>query len=193
MSSPQPPSPDRGAAGPHGAERAPETVVARLRPHARRLLLPSLVLVAACAATGYLTGSFAEHWQELALWGAAGLVVLVAWLLPLIGWLGTRYTVTSRRLVLRSGLLVRVRQELLHSRGYDVTVRQSALQRLFRSGTVEINTGLDRPVVLRDVPGALGVQEALEDLMEANVNPVAVRRQQSQAQAPDETVHWGVR
>lgn len=173
--------------------RAPETVVARLRPHARRLVLPSLVLIVVAGVVGYLAGSFDEDWQNWTLLGAAAIVVVLLWLLPLLAWLGTHYTITSRRVVVRQGLFVRVRQELLHSRGYDVTVRANPWQALFGSGTVEINTGLDRPVVLRDVPSARVVQSALHDLMEANVNPVAARRQQSQAHAPDETVRWGVR
>ncbi|MDM4762734.1 PH domain-containing protein [Galbitalea sp. SE-J8] len=174
-------------------ERAPETVVAQLRPHARRLVLPAVVLVAVSGAVGYLSGIVEEGWQQLALIGGAALVVVLLALAPFLVWLGTRYTITSRRVVVRTGGVVRVRQELLHSRGYDVTVRQSAGQAIAGSGTVEINAGLDRPVVLRDVPNARLVQEALNDLMEESVNPVAARRQRSQARAPDETVHWGSR
>jgi uncharacterized membrane protein YdbT with pleckstrin-like domain len=173
--------------------RVPEAVVARLRPHGRALFWPSLALIAILAAAGYFYGSFDEPWQNLAVLGAALLLALLLWLLPLLAWLGRHYTITTRRIVLRSGFFVRVRQELLHSRGYDVTVRKHALQSLFRSGDVLINTGLDHPVVLRDVPGADLVQAALHDLMELSQNPVAVRRQQEQSAAPDETTAWGVR
>jgi hypothetical protein len=79
--------------------------------------------------------------------------------------------------VIRSGLLVRHRQEILHSRSYDLVVRQNALQSLFRSGDVHVNTGLEQPVVLRDVPGVDLVQAALTDLMEQNASPLAGRRQ----------------
>jgi uncharacterized membrane protein YdbT with pleckstrin-like domain len=173
--------------------RVPEAVVARLRPHGRALFWPSLALIAILGAAGYFYGSFAEPWQNLAVLGAALLLALLLWLLPLLAWLGRHYTITTRRIVLRSGFFVRVRQELLHSRGYDVTVRKHALQSLFRSGDVLINTGLDHPVVLRDVPGADLVQAALHDLMELSQNPVAARRQQEQSAAPDETTAWGVR
>jgi len=154
---------------------------------------PSLALIAILAAAGYFYGTFDEPWQNLAVLGAALLLALLLWLLPLLAWLGRHYTITTRRIVLRSGFFVRVRQELLHSRGYDVTVRKHALQSLFRSGDVLINTGLDHPVVLRDVPGADLVQAALHDLMELSQNPVAARRQQEQSAAPDETTAWGVR
>ena len=124
----------------------------------------------------------------------AGLTLLV-FLIPLGGWLGRTYTITTRRIVIRQGFLVRTRQELLHSRGYDVTVRQNGIQQLFRSGDVLINTGLDRPVVLRDIPSADLVQSALHELMERSLNPIAARRQQEQSRRPDpdETTTWGTR
>ncbi|MEJ1229355.1 MAG: hypothetical protein WDM88_00085 [Galbitalea sp.] len=87
--------------------------------------------------------------------------------------------------------MVRVRQELLHSRGYDVTVRKNGVQGLFGSGDVLINTDLGRPVVLRDVPDANLVQAALHDLMEANQNLVGAYRQG--AVAADDTTVWSAR
>jgi uncharacterized membrane protein YdbT with pleckstrin-like domain len=171
----------------------PEAVVARLRPHGRALFWPSLAMILILGATGYFYGSFDDTWQNLAVLVVALFLSIVLWLLPLLAWLGRHYTVTTRRIVLRSGFFVRVRQELLHSRGYDVTVRKRALQLLFRSGDILINTGLDHPIVLRDVPGADLVQSALHDLMEHSQNPLAARRQQEQSAAPDETTMWGVR
>jgi hypothetical protein len=60
------------------------------------------------------------------------------------------------------------------------------MQQLFRSGDVLINTGLDRPVVLRDIPAAALVQSALHELMERSLNPIAARRQQEQSRPLDE-------
>lgn len=173
--------------------RAPEVVLARLRPHGRRLFWPSVVLIAACGAAAFVAGPTTPGWLVWTVLGSALAAVVLLTLVPVLLWMSTHYTITSRRIVIRRGFLVRVRQELLHSRGYDVTVRQNAWQRLWRSGTVEINTGLEHPVTLRDVPGAATVQEALHDLMDASLNPVAARRQQAQSAPPDETVRWGVR
>jgi uncharacterized membrane protein YdbT with pleckstrin-like domain len=154
---------------------------------------PSLALVAIVAATGYFSGQLPEPWQNVGILVGAALLTLLLWLLPLLSWLGRNYTITTRRIVLRSGFLVRVRQELLHSRGYDVTVRKSGLQSLFRCGDVEINTGLEHPVVLRDVPNADLVQAVLHDLMESSQNAVATRRQQDASRPSDETTVWGSR
>ena len=119
--------------------------------------------------------------------------MLLLFLLPLAFWLSKRYTITTRRIILRHGFFVRVRQELLHSRGYDISVRRSWLQSAFRSGDVRINSGLEQPVVLQDVPKADLVQSALHDLMEHSQNIVSTRRQQDESAVPDQTAIWGSR
>jgi uncharacterized membrane protein YdbT with pleckstrin-like domain len=170
-----------------------EHIVARLRPHGRVLFWPSLFLIAAVGGMSYLSGRLEESWQNLAVLLGGALLIVLLWLLPLLAWLGKRYIITTRRIILRRGFFVRIRQELLHSRGYDVTVRKNAVQSLFGSGDVQINTGLDTPVVLRDVPGADLVQGVLHDLMEGSLNPIAARRQAEASAAPDATTVWGTR
>lgn len=169
-------------------EVVPEAIVAQLRPHARVLVFPVIALLAIVGATAYLGGSFREPWLNLAVLAGGAVLAVLLFLVPLLSWLSRSYTITTRRIVLRAGLLVRTRQELLHSRGYDVTVRQNGLQQLFRSGDVLINTGLEQPVVLRDIPAAALVQSALHELMERSLNPIAARRQQEQSR-PRPDVH----
>lgn len=167
-----------------------ESVVAGLRPHARILFWPSLALLAVVGATGYFYGSLPEPWENLALLAAAAALVLLLWLLPLASWLNNRYTITTRRIIFRHGFFVRTRQELLHSRGYDVTVRQNWLQSLARSGDVLINAGLEHPLVLKDVPQAELVQQVLHDLMESSRTLTGSRRQE-QAALANESARWG--
>jgi hypothetical protein len=64
---------------------------------------------------------------------------------------------------------------------------------MFGSGDVLINTGLEHPVVLRDVPRADLVQGTLHDLMERSMNPIAARRQAELSNPVDETTRWGTR
>jgi len=154
---------------------------------------PSLVLIGGVGAIAYVYGRFDEEWQNLAVLGGGAALIVLLWMLPLLFWLAKRYTITTRRIVLRHGLFVRTRQELLHSRGYDVSVRKNALQSLFRSGDVIINTGLEYPVVMKDAPSADLVQGTLHDLMEKGLNPIAARRQAEQSGASDATTVWGVR
>ena len=144
-----------------------DTVIVKLRPHSRALFWPTVVLVLVAAGVGYAAGLAAERWQFLIVLSIAALLVFTGWFMPLCHWLSRRYAITTKRIVVRSGVFVRTRQELLHSRAHDVTVRRGALQAVFRSGDVILNSGQDNPVVLRDVPSADLVQEALHDLIEA--------------------------
>ena len=158
-----------------------ERRVVSLRSHGRAMFWPSLALIVIAGAVGYFAGRFDEQWQNLAVIGGGVLLAILLWLMPLIAWLSRRYTITTRRIVLRHGVLVRTRQELLHSRGYDITVRKNAVQSLFGSGHVLVNTGRDRPIRLVDVPNADLVQGALHDLMESSMNPIAARREAERA------------
>jgi len=157
-------------------QASPEVVVARLRSHGRAMFWPSLALVADAAALGYLVGRVTEGWERLVVVAGAAVLAVLLFLLPLVAWLGRNYTITTRRIVLRRGLAVRIRQEVLHSRGYDVTLRQAGLQQLFGSGDVIVGTGPGDPAVLRDVPRARLVQEALHDLMEQSSHLPPARR-----------------
>ncbi|MCU1447547.1 PH domain-containing protein [Cryobacterium sp.] len=144
----------------------PEVVIARLRRHGRALFWPTLFLFGICAVTGYFYGSFAEPWLNTLLLAGAAAAAVLLWLVPVVAWLTRRYTITTRRIILVHGLFVRTRQEVLHSRGYDVSVRRTWLQALVRSGTIRVSTGTEHRLDLRDVPDAALVQQALQDLTE---------------------------
>ena len=144
-----------------------ESVVVRLRPHSRALFWPTVVLVGVAGGVGYVAGLASEQWQQITVLAVAALLVMIGWFFPLCRWLSRRYTITTRRIVVRSGVFVRSRQEILHSRAHDVTLRRGTLQSVFRSGDVIVNSGQHNPVTLRDVPSAGLVQEALHDLIES--------------------------
>uniref|UniRef100_UPI00366161D0 PH domain-containing protein n=1 Tax=Agromyces sp. NPDC058484 TaxID=3346524 RepID=UPI00366161D0 len=170
-----------------------ERVVARVRRHARMLILPALLLIAVAGGVAYGLAVLPEPWQSLAVAGVALLVVFLGSFLPFLAWLTRRATITTRRIILRSGVFTRVRQELLHSRGYDVTVRRTWWQGAFGSGDVRITTGHDRPVVLRDVPRPRLVQAALEELMEDTRTHGGDPRRVEPSVADGDTVAWGGR
>ncbi|PZE59251.1 PH domain-containing protein [Curtobacterium sp. MCPF17_047] len=151
-------------------EPAPELVVARLRPHARRLVRPAVFVVLVAAAGGFGFGVFRAElaWLNVAVAVLVVVLVLLGGVVPLLRWMSQRYVVTTRRLVVSHGLGTRTRRELLHSRGYDVTVRRQGAQGLFRSGDVLVFPGEDPALVLTDVPHADLVVAVLHDLVEAH-------------------------
>jgi len=169
-----------------------EQVVVRLRPHARVLFWPTLLLFAVCGATGYFFTNLPEPWQNTLLIWVAVVAVIVGCLLPLGFWLTHRYTITTRRIIFRRGFFVRTRQELVHSRGYDVSVRQNWLQSLWRSGTVRIDTGLEHPLLMKDVPNPELVQQVLHELMHSSRTVVTGAQRQQSSMSPD-TAPWSPR
>lgn len=146
----------------------PELLIARLRPHARRLLWSALLLIAAGAATGYFWGHLPEPFTDVMLILAAGLLVVLFVLVPWAVWVSHRYTITTRRVIVADGLFARRRRELGHARGYTISLRRGPLQRLWRSGTLELSNGVEPALVLRNVPNARLVHEVLVDQVEVN-------------------------
>jgi len=150
-------------------EPPPERVVARLRPHARRLVRPAVFVVLVMVAGGFGFGVFRAQlaWLNAVVAGLVLLLLFVGGAMPLFRWMSERYVVTTRRLVVVHGLGTRTRRELLHSRGYDVTVRRRGLQGVFRSGDVLVFPGDEPALVLGDVPHADLVVAVLHDMVEA--------------------------
>ncbi len=146
----------------------PELRVARFRSHARRLAWSALVLVAVAAACGFFYDNMPAPYENWMLLGAGGLVVFLLVLLPFLQWWAHVYTITTRRVIERSGILIARRRELSHVRGYTVQVRRGILQRMWGAGTLTLSNGVEPPLRLTNVPSVALVHEALVDQVEVN-------------------------
>ncbi|SMG12655.1 PH domain-containing protein [Agreia pratensis] len=167
-------APDATGPAPEPAE--PERVVAKFRSHGRRLFFPTIFLIVIAGATGYFSGWFAEDWQNWSVLAAGALLAVLFFVVPAVKWLSVRYVLTTRRIILRRGLLVNTRSEVMLARAGDLTVRKSVLQAMFRTGDVRIGTAPGEYAVLRDVHRADLVSEVIGDLIEAQHVPAhAVR------------------
>ncbi|HZO50284.1 MAG TPA: PH domain-containing protein [Gaiellaceae bacterium] len=118
-------------------------------------LLPLLAILGANAAGA-----------RLPVWAGAALLVAGCALTVLAGWVRryfTRYRITSRHLLIRTGILSRNESSASLDRVQNIRVLQSPLERLLRTGTVDFDTasgdaadaelrfaGIDRPRDLRD-------------------------------------------
>jgi uncharacterized membrane protein YdbT with pleckstrin-like domain len=129
----------------------------------RGLLVAILAGVIAGIVTRISGGGVQAGWV-----GAAVLVIFVIVLLwGLIRRISTTYTITNRRLTIRSGLLSREMHETRLERVQNVNSRQRALERILRVGTVDFDTaggasydfrfrGVDDPArIVRTVDRAL--------------------------------------
>ncbi|MBT2530733.1 PH domain-containing protein [Arthrobacter sp. ISL-48] len=162
-----------------------EQVIVTTRPQPRKLVGAALAFVAAPAAAAFtsawiirgeaarLVPAVSTAWSP---WLVTGCVLAAAWIwlaycLPrLLRWQGTRYTLTSHRIVARYGMLRRRDQQVNLAAVRGVTVHQSVLQRILRSGNISLETGYQAVVTLQDVPEAVRfrgfVLDAIDELPE---------------------------
>ncbi|HVE74804.1 MAG TPA: PH domain-containing protein [Mycobacteriales bacterium] len=152
-----------------------EDVVLHLHPHGSALLRPALVLIVTAGATGFLLAKadLAESGDSgLGSFWATALVltvaatVLLAWTLrPFLRWRATHLVLTTRRLIVRRGVLKRSGRDLLLARVDDVGFSRTARQRLVGSGTLLVQSESGY-LSVADVPRVEQVQTAILDQAE---------------------------
>lgn len=147
---------------------APERLVARTRGSARRLGWSALLLVAVAGATGWFYDNLPAPFENWMLLTAAGAALVLLVVLPWIVWVSRRYTITTRRVIARWGIVSRRARELSHARGYTISLRRGPIQRMWRAGTIILSNGVDEPLRLVNVPDVALVQEVLADQIEVS-------------------------
>ncbi|MCV7379062.1 hypothetical protein BST11_18780 [Mycobacterium alsense] len=154
---------------PDNALAAGEQVVLHRHPHWKGLIGPVvvLVLVTALAAfgSGYLNST---HWSQVAKNVLHGVIwaiwlVIVGWrtLWPFLNWLTTHFVVTSRRVMYRHGVLTRSGIDIPLARINSVEFRDRVWERMFRTGTLVIESASQDPLSFPDIPRLREVQALL--------------------------------
>jgi uncharacterized membrane protein YdbT with pleckstrin-like domain len=145
---------------------AGEQLVFELRAHPYTLAAAALVLIATSGAASYLAAWIPDGPAlvplRLIICGVA-LVVVGRWVLwPFLTWYATTYVLSTRRLIIRRGVLARHGLDVPLWRVADASVRRSVFQRLFGCGTLAVQTSGERgEIVIRDLPL---VEEAQREL-----------------------------
>lgn len=146
-----------------------ERVVVQLRTHGKALVAPVLALLVLAGVTGLAVALMPESlvpagWLALAALVAAG---VLAWVVvPFVRWRTTTYTLTSRRLITRRGILSRHGHDVPLSRIVDVSYERSLPDRVLGCGTLHLRTASEaEPLVLPDVPDVARVHLMLSELV----------------------------
>lgn len=143
-----------------------EQVIVTTRPQPRKLAGAAVAFVLAPALAAFASawiirggaravpalGARGTPWLVAACVAAAAAVWLGYCLPRLLRWHSTRYTLTSRRMVARYGILNRREQQVNLASVRNLGVHETLLQRLVRSGNISLETGYQGVVVFRDVP-----------------------------------------
>lgn len=144
---------------------ADEQVVVHKHPHWKLILVPILVLLVVVAAASFLGALVAS--QPWAPWAWLGLAVvgavLIIWLtvVPVIRWRTTHFVITTRRVLVREGVLARHGIDIPMSRINSVQFRHTLLERLLGCGTLIIESASDEPLEFDDIPDVERVHSLL--------------------------------
>jgi len=143
-----------------------EQIVLEGRPSWRATLsfyIGGLVLAA-------LVGAIAGLADSTGLGAGVGAAVLVVVLVVgFVRRMGTRYTISTQRLIIRRGLLSRRVQQTRIERVQNVNTRQSLVERILRVGTVDFDTAgtEDADFAFRGVGDPQEVVRAVDDAQQA--------------------------
>ena len=155
-----------------------EQVITITRPQPRKLAGPAVAFIAAPAAAAFasawiLRGEISRLMPAVSAdwtpWIVLACVLTAAWIwlaycLPrLLRWQGTRYILTNRRIVARYGMVRRRDEQVNLASIRNVTVHQSVVQRILRSGNISLETGYQSVVTIQDVPEAARFRDFVLD------------------------------
>jgi uncharacterized membrane protein YdbT with pleckstrin-like domain len=139
---------------------ADERVALHRHPHWKRLIGPVLVLLLVTALAGVGLGWInTTTWDPTAkniIMAVVGVVwlVIVGWLVlwPFLNWRTTHFVITDRRVMFRHGVMTRSGIDIPVARINSVEFRHGLLDRLFRTGTLIIESASQDPLEFHDIP-----------------------------------------
>ena len=145
-----------------------EIVVRHMHTHIKKLLpaiIVESILVIAGAVGSFYVPENARYWALPTIWIAVLLLSIPLILVPWIKWITTTYTVTTKRVITRTGIMKRTGHDLPLTRISDIQIEKDFDDRIFGCGTLALQTSADDPLLLRDVPKVETVQVEISNLL----------------------------
>jgi len=152
-----------------------EVQVLHLRTHVKALIMPAMLLLLTAVVSGFLFALLPSTWQPWATWAVLliMLVVLAIWVIaPFLTWFTTTYTFTNRRIITRSGILVKKGHDLPLARINNVSYRRGPIDQMLGCGTLVMTTAAEQPVTLNDIPDVEKVHVVMTKLLFGGEDPI---------------------
>jgi uncharacterized membrane protein YdbT with pleckstrin-like domain len=150
-----------------------EDIVFDLHPHWKNLFVPTLLAPVTVFVTAFAAGKIPKGDLQGKLRFAVALlgIVVFVWLVvaPYVRWYTTHFVLTTRRVIMREGLVARKGRDIPIFRINDVTFEHSMVERLFGCGSLVVESAGERgQVTLTDIPHVEDVQRQIYTLMDAD-------------------------
>jgi uncharacterized membrane protein YdbT with pleckstrin-like domain len=150
-----------------------EDVVFDLHPHWKGLVVPTLlapvIVFVATFGAGKVPEGSAQGTLRLVVAALAVLAFLWFVVRPYVRWATTHFVVTTRRVLMREGLVARTGRDIPIFRINDVTFSHTVVERVLGAGTLVVESAGERgQVTLTDIPHVEDVQREIYTLMDAD-------------------------
>ena len=143
-----------------------ESLVVDTRTHPKALLLPILALVVLLAIGVGVQKAVDESVVTKIVWALVAVGAIWFFVRPVLIWLTATYTITTRRLITRHGVITRRGHDIPLTRISDVAYEKDLIDRLLGCGTLVISDASTHgQVALPDIPRVEDVQRKLNDLL----------------------------
>lgn len=148
-----------------------EEMVFDLRPHWKVLIAPIVVAPVLVGVTAFAMARLPDNDARQVLRIVILVIALVLFsafvVAPFLRWWTTHFVVTTRRVIMRSGVLARSGRDIPLFRVNDVTFEHSFVERLLGAGTLVVESAGERgQVTLADIPHPEHVQREVYRLIE---------------------------
>src|SRR5919112_870576 len=107
-----------------------ESIALETHPHWKTLVLPILSLLVTLGLAGFLWAVIDDDIGHYVILAIAALALIVLFLVPFLRWRTTLFVFTTKRVVVRTGILSRTGRDIPLTRINDVTFAHNLLERM---------------------------------------------------------------
>lgn len=145
-----------------------EVIIRHMHSHVKELflaiILGILLIIAVIAAFVFLPESV-NPWGPWVVVGLAVILAILKVFIPWLKWITDTYTITSRRIITRTGIIAKNGHDIPLARISNVAYEHDLIDRIFGCGTLILETSADNPLRLHDIPKVEQVHVELTELL----------------------------
>ncbi|AHU89098.1 PH domain-containing protein [Trueperella pyogenes] len=145
-----------------------EYVVRHMREHVKAIYGNILALIVISVTAGIALAFLPQSVSPWAQWATVATGIILAiflFFIPWLQWLTSTFTVTSRRIITRTGIINKTGHDIPLSRISSASYERDIVDRMFGCGTLILETSAGNPLILRDVPDVERLHVELIELL----------------------------